>query len=95
MTMHKRLPTTEKRNPRSENIDERSMLDIVTFINQEDKLVAQAVACDRRRIAQAVDSIGAEIVMHCRGVHLPEALDILKENNELLRPAMAESTERV
>ena len=32
MTMHKRLPTTEKRNPRSENIDERSTLDIVELL---------------------------------------------------------------
>jgi len=57
MTTPKRLPTTEKRNPRSENIDERSTLEIVTLINQEDELVAQAVARERRNIAQAVDVI--------------------------------------
>lgn len=34
-----------------------------------------------------------DIVMHFRGVHLPEALEILKENEELLRPAIAESIE--
>ncbi len=37
----------------------------------------------------------AAIVMHVCGVHLLEALDILKDNNELLRPAIAEFTERV
>jgi len=57
MTTPKHLPTTEKRNPRSENIDERSTLEIVMLINQEDKLVAQAVARERRKIARAVDVI--------------------------------------
>lgn len=57
MTMPKRLPTTEKRNPRSENIDERSTLEIVTLINEEDMLVPEAVARERQRIAEAVDVI--------------------------------------
>jgi len=35
-----------------------------------------------------------EIVMYLRDVHLPEALGILKKNNELLRPTIAESSER-
>ncbi len=57
MTIHRRLPTTEKRNPRSENIDERSTLEIVTLINEEDMLVPKAVARQRRNIAAAVDLI--------------------------------------
>lgn len=57
MTTPKRLPTTEKRNSRSENIDERSTLEIVTLINEEDTLVPQAVAQQRERIAEAVDVI--------------------------------------
>ena len=57
MTTHGRLPTTEKRNPQSENIDERSTLEIVTLINEEDMQVPQAVAGQRERIAEAVDVI--------------------------------------
>ncbi len=57
MTIHRRLPTTEKRNPRSENIDERSTLEIVTLINEEDMLVPKAVGRQRRNIAAAVDLI--------------------------------------
>jgi len=57
MTIHRRLPTTEKRNPRSEDIDERSTLEIVTLINEEDMLVPRAVARQRRNIAAAVDLI--------------------------------------
>ncbi len=57
MTTHKKLPTTEKRNPRSERIDEQSTLEIVTLINEEDMLVPQAVAREQKRIAQAVDMI--------------------------------------
>jgi len=55
------LPTTEKRNPRSERIDERSTLEIVTLINEEDMLVPKAVARERKRIAQAVDMIVARL----------------------------------
>jgi len=51
------LPTTEKRNPRSANLDELSTLAIVDLINAEDRLVAGAVASQRRRIAEAVDVI--------------------------------------
>ncbi len=61
MTTHKKLPTTEKRNPRSDRIDERSTLEIVTLIGEEDMLVPQAVARERKRIAQAVDMIVARL----------------------------------
>lgn len=57
MTTPENLPTTEKRNPRSENIDERSTLEIVTLINEEDLLIPQAVAQQCERIAEAVDLI--------------------------------------
>jgi N-acetylmuramic acid 6-phosphate etherase len=51
------LPTTEKRNVRSERIDELSTERIVELINSEDRLVAPAVAKERKRIAAAVDMI--------------------------------------
>jgi N-acetylmuramic acid 6-phosphate etherase len=57
MTTQEHLPTTEKRNPRSENIDERSTLEIVTLIGEDDMQVPRAVAGQRERIAEAVDVI--------------------------------------
>ncbi len=57
MTTRKRLPTTEKRNPRSVNIDALSTLEIVDLINAEDRTVAQAVGSQRREIAAAVEII--------------------------------------
>ena len=49
--------TTEKRNKRSADIDTLSTQQIVDIINEEDKLVATAVAKERKQIAQAVDVI--------------------------------------
>jgi len=49
--------TTEKRNPRSSDIDRRSTLEMVDIINAEDALVAPAVGRQRRQIAAAVDII--------------------------------------
>ncbi|HAU36387.1 MAG TPA: N-acetylmuramic acid 6-phosphate etherase [Phycisphaerales bacterium] len=49
--------TTEKRNPRSRGLDRRSALEIVDLIGAEDARVAQAVARQRRRIAQAVEIV--------------------------------------
>ena len=57
MKKHKILPTTEKRNRRSENIDRLSTLQIVKLINTEDKLVAPAVGKEHKQIAAAVDMI--------------------------------------
>ena len=57
MTTRKRLPTTEKRNPRTENIDELSTAEIVELINAEDTIVPKAVATQRKQIAAAVDMI--------------------------------------
>ena len=49
--------TTEKRNPRTRDIDRRSTLGIVDAINAEDRRVAPAVGLERRRIARAVDLV--------------------------------------
>ncbi|MBN2138671.1 MAG: N-acetylmuramic acid 6-phosphate etherase [Sedimentisphaerales bacterium] len=57
MTEHRTLPTTEKRNRRTEKIDEMSTGQIVDLINAEDSLVPAAVAKQRRSIAAAVDLI--------------------------------------
>jgi len=57
MTRRRPLPTTEKRNRRSENIDELSTRQIVDLINTEDALVPAAVARQRKHIAAAVDMV--------------------------------------
>jgi N-acetylmuramic acid 6-phosphate etherase len=57
MKKHGPLPTTEKRNRRSENIDQLSTLQIVRLINAEDMLVAPAVGREYKQIAAAVDMI--------------------------------------
>ena len=57
MKKHRLLPTTEKRNRRSENIDKLSTLQIVKLINAEDRLVASAVGKEYKQIAAAVDMI--------------------------------------
>lgn len=57
MKKHKLLPTTEKRNRRSENIDRMSTVQIVKLINAEDRLVASAVGKEYKQIAAAVDMI--------------------------------------
>jgi N-acetylmuramic acid 6-phosphate etherase len=49
--------STEKRSRRSRGLDRLSALGIVDLLNQEDRLVAPAVARERRRIAAAVDMI--------------------------------------
>jgi N-acetylmuramic acid 6-phosphate etherase len=48
---------TERRNPRSHDIDARTSLELVDLINSEDAGVAGAVAAARREIAQAIDLI--------------------------------------
>jgi N-acetylmuramic acid 6-phosphate etherase len=57
MKKHKLLPTTEKRNRRSEDIDRLSTVQIVKLINAEDRLVAPAVGKEYKQIAAAVDMI--------------------------------------
>ncbi len=53
------LPTTEKRNRASENIDRLSTQQIVDLINAEDALVPAAVARQSKQIAAAIDLIVA------------------------------------
>jgi N-acetylmuramic acid 6-phosphate etherase len=53
------LPTTEKRNRASENIDRLSTKQIVDLINAEDSLVPAAVARQRKQIVAAIDVIVA------------------------------------
>jgi N-acetylmuramic acid 6-phosphate etherase len=48
---------TEEANPRTKDIDRRSTLEIVHLINNEDKLVAEAVAAVLDRVAAALDLI--------------------------------------
>lgn len=57
MKKHRLLPTTEKSNRKSENIDLLSTQQIIDLINAEDKLVAPAVGKERKNIAKAVDMI--------------------------------------
>lgn len=48
---------TEEANPNTRDIDRRSTLEIVKLINQEDKLVAEAVSRVLDHVAEAVDVI--------------------------------------
>jgi N-acetylmuramic acid 6-phosphate etherase len=57
MKKARKLPTTEKRNPKSAHIDTLSTQAIVDLINAEDMNVPQAVATQRESIAAAVDMI--------------------------------------
>jgi len=58
MTKKRRiLPTTEKRNRASENIDQLSTQQIVDLINTEDTRVPMAVARQRKPISAAIDVI--------------------------------------
>src|SRR5579875_3093282 len=52
------LPT-EARNPRTENLDQLSTLDMLRVINDEDATVASAVRAELPNIARAVDEIAA------------------------------------
>jgi len=57
MKKQRLLPTTEKRNRKSKNIDILSTLQIVKLINSEDMLIAPAVGKEYKQIAAAVDMI--------------------------------------
>jgi N-acetylmuramic acid 6-phosphate etherase len=57
MTKAGKLPTTEKRNPKSASVDTLSTQEIVDLIGTEDMVVPQAVATQRKEIAAAVDMI--------------------------------------
>ena len=51
------LPITEQENPKTANIDQVSTLDALRLINDEDKLVAEAVEKVLPDVAKAVDEI--------------------------------------
>jgi N-acetylmuramic acid 6-phosphate etherase len=55
--------TTETRNENSRNIDTMTTLDMVKTINNEDKLIAQAVEKQLPNIAKAVDIIADRLKM--------------------------------
>lgn len=57
-TAYERLPT-ERRNPRSRDLDRLSSLAIVSLMNREDRHVLAAVARGRRQIARAIDLVVA------------------------------------
>ena len=48
---------TEQRNPKSTNIDKLDVLGIVDLINNEDRLVAEAVSDEREAIARAIELV--------------------------------------
>lgn len=48
---------TEQPNPRTARIDQLTTLEIVDLINAEDRMVAEAVAEERREIARCVDIV--------------------------------------
>ncbi|MCA8951000.1 MAG: N-acetylmuramic acid 6-phosphate etherase [Planctomycetes bacterium] len=53
--------TTESRNPRTEELDAMSTLDLVRAMNDEDRRVADAVAVALPQIAEAVDAIATQL----------------------------------
>ena len=55
MTLDPRI--TERRNPRSANIDLASAIEIVDIMNGEDRTIADAVASQREQIAQVISFV--------------------------------------
>lgn len=53
--------TTESRNPRSEELDAMTTLDLVRAMNDEDRMVAEAVGAALPRVAEAVDAIAVQL----------------------------------
>ena len=56
---------TEQRNPKSTKIDKLDVLGIVDLINNEDRLVAEAVSDEREAIARAIELV--EIALRAGG----------------------------
>lgn len=52
---------TESSNPRTEELDAMSTLDLVTAMNDEDRTIAEAVRSQLPRIAQVVDGIAERL----------------------------------
>ncbi len=61
---------TEARNPRSEEIDTLSTLDMLTVINDEDSTVAAAVRSELPHIARAIDAIVPRLAAGGRLVYI-------------------------
>lgn len=61
---------TESRNPASEQIDTLSTLDMLQVINQQDQLVALAVAQTLPQVAQAVEAITAAFAQGGRLIYM-------------------------
>lgn len=55
-----KLVVTEKSNPNTLEIDLKTPLDIVTLINNEDKLVASAIEMQLEQIAEAIELIATK-----------------------------------
>lgn len=55
------IPITEQENPRTADIDKLSTLEAIRLINEEDKLVAEAVEKILPDIAEAIDEIVARL----------------------------------
>ena len=51
------LPVTERRNPRSAGLDQKSTLEILRIINREDSQVPRAIARTIPQIARVVDQV--------------------------------------
>lgn len=61
MNENVRVAVTERRNPRSRNLDQKTTLDILRLIHREDAQIARAVGREIPKIARAVDEIVARI----------------------------------
>ncbi len=61
---------TERRNPRSVEIDRMSALEIVDLINSEDRLVPDAVGRVRRELAQVVELVADRLRLGGRLIYI-------------------------
>lgn len=62
--------TTERRNPRTRDLDRRTTADIVDALTAEDLLVAPAVRRERRRIAAAADLVAGRLARGGRLIYV-------------------------
>ncbi|MHB8525592.1 MAG: N-acetylmuramic acid 6-phosphate etherase, partial [Candidatus Acidiferrales bacterium] len=54
-----RTAITERQNPRSRNLDQKSTREILRLINREDTTITRAVQREIPRIARAADEIAS------------------------------------
>jgi N-acetylmuramic acid 6-phosphate etherase len=62
--------TTEARNPRTQNIDNLSAIEIVKLMNSEDQKVARSVALVAEPVARAIDVIAERLSMGGRLIYM-------------------------